>query len=165
MYVFPEVTPTFSDLSTNSCILTDEMFEKLERYVVLLYSKTSEATQVNKARQALFVKGTRTLENIPPTKGALTQHVRRAVFQAGYVWGQALISQQDIPSPTEWGWEQSENGWIPKWTDLPEASVACQELIRCGCKKSCQGLCKCFRANLSCTTLCACAGHCSRQDT
>ena len=61
------------------------MFEKLERYVVLLYSKTSEATQVNKARQALFVKGTRTLENIPPTKGALTQHVRRAVFQAGYV--------------------------------------------------------------------------------
>ena len=79
--------------------------------------------------------------------------------------GQALISQQDIPSPTEWGWEQSENGWIPKWTDLPEASVACQELIRCGCKKSCQGLCKCFRANLSCTTLCACAGHCSRQDT
>ena len=45
---------------------------------LLLYSKTSEANQ------ALFVKRTRTLENIPPTKGALTQHVRRAVFQAGY---------------------------------------------------------------------------------
>ena len=100
------------------------MFEKLERYVVLLYSKTSEANQVNEARQALFVKGTRALEDIPPTKGALTQHIRRAMFQAGYVWGQALIFY--IPLPTEWGWEQSENGWIPKWTDLPDASVACQ---------------------------------------
>ena len=52
----------------------------LEQYVVLLYSKTSEAIKVNEARQALFVKGTRTLENIPPTKGALIQHVHRAVF-------------------------------------------------------------------------------------
>ena len=86
-------------------------------------------------------------------------------FKAGYVWGQVLISQKDIPSPPEWDWEQSENRWIPKWTDLPEASVACQELIRCGCKKSCQGLCKCFWANLCCTALCAYAGHCSRQDT
>ena len=47
------------------------MFEKLERYVVSLYSKTSEACQVNEARQALFIKGTRSLENIPATKGAL----------------------------------------------------------------------------------------------
>ena len=140
------------------------MFEKIERYVVLLYSKTSDATQVNEARQKLFIKGTRSLENIPPTKGALVQHVHRAILQAGYIWGQTLISQQDVPSPTNWGWEKSEDGWVPKWTELPEASVACYELIHCGCKKSCQGLCKCFRASLSCTTLCACAGHCSRQD-
>ena len=91
------------------------------------------------------------------------QHVRRAVFQAGFIWGQTLICQQEVPSPAEWGWEESENGWVPKWTELPEASAACHELIHCGCKKSCQGLCKCFQTNLSCTTLCACAGHCSRQ--
>ena len=76
-----------------------------------------DATQVNKARQELFVKGTRSLEYIPPTKGALVQHVRRAVLQAGYAWGQALISQQDILS-TNWGWEKSDNRWVPKWTEL-----------------------------------------------
>ena len=111
------------------------------------------------------MKGTKPLENIPPTQGALVQHVRRAVFQAGYIWGQALIVQQEVLSPTEWGWKESESMLVPNWTDLPEASVACQELIRCGCKKSCQGLCKCFRAHICCTTLCACAGHCSRQES
>ena len=86
------------------------------------------------------------------------------MFQAGYIWGQALIYQQEVPSPTEWDWEKSENGWVPKWTELPEASAACHALIHCSCKKSCQGLCKCFRANLSCTALCVCAEHCSGQD-
>ena len=57
---------------------------------------------------------------------------------------QALICQQEIPPPTEWGWEESENGWVPKWTDLPEASAACQELIHCSCKKSCQGAAQSF---------------------
>ena len=37
-----------------------------------------------------------------------------------------------------------EKIWVHKWTELPEASAACHALIHCGCKKSCQGLCKCF---------------------
>ena len=49
----------------------------------------------------LFAKGSRTLENIPPTQGALLQHVKRAAFQAGHVWGQALQSQQELPSPAD----------------------------------------------------------------
>ena len=57
--------------------------------------------------------------------------------------GQELICQQEIPSPAGWDWEESENGRVLKWTELPEAGAA-SELIYCGCKKSCQGLCKCF---------------------
>jgi len=54
------------------CVLTDKILEKIEHYVVLLYSRTSK---VNEARQKLFVKGTtRSLQNIPPTQGALVQH-------------------------------------------------------------------------------------------
>ena len=118
---------------------------------------------MNEARQELFARG-RSVENIPPTQGALIQHVYRAAFQAGYIWGQALVPQQQLPSPSNWGWEETQDGWMAKWTTLPEASTACNELLRCGCKKSCQGLCKCFRAKLKCTFLCACAGHCSRQE-
>jgi len=41
---------------------------------------------------------------IPPTNAALQQHVRRAVYEGGHVWGQALLSAPAIPSPTDWGW-------------------------------------------------------------
>ena len=161
--IFPQVTTVFSSLSKNLCEIDHSLLDKLEHFVVLLYSKTCEAERVNEARQELFARG-RSVENIPPTQGALIQHVYRAAFQAGYIWGQALVPQQQLPSPSNWGWEETQDGWMAKWTTLPEASTACNELLRCGCKKSCQGLCKCFRAKLKCTFLCACAGHCNRQE-
>jgi len=45
------------------------------------------------------------LENIPPTQGALIQHVHRTAFQAGYIWGQALIVQQEFFLPNRMGME------------------------------------------------------------
>ena len=47
--VFPEITPIFSTLSNTFCVLTDKMLEKIEQYVVLLNSKTSEAKRINEA--------------------------------------------------------------------------------------------------------------------
>ena len=73
--IFPQVTTVFSSLSKNFCNITDGSLDILERFVVLLYSKTSEAERVNEVRQELFARG-RSVENIPPTQGALVQHVR-----------------------------------------------------------------------------------------
>ena len=101
----------------------------------------------------MFARG-RSVENIPPTQGALIQHVYRAAFQVGYIWGQALVPQQQLPSPSNWGWEETQDGWMAKWTTLSEASAACNELLHCDCNKSCQGLCKCFRAKLKCDRIC-----------
>ena len=96
-------------------------------------------------------------------QAALAQHVRRAAFQVGHVWGRSLDSVQELPSASDWGWLQSSDGWVLNWTSLPEASKACSELIRCGCKQACQGLCKCTRANLPCTALCTCNGSCYQE--
>ena len=38
------------------------------------------------------------------------------------------------------GLEKTENGWVLKQTELPEANETCHELIHYGRKKSCQGL-------------------------
>ena len=65
--------------------------EEIERFVVLLYSRTSQLLTVNAARKQLFSNRNRKLENLPPSKAALYQHVKRASFQAGYIWGQGLI--------------------------------------------------------------------------
>ena len=45
--------------------------------------------------------------NIPPTLHALEQHVKRSVYQAGYVWGQCLLAVLEVPSPDLRGWKKS----------------------------------------------------------
>ena len=54
----------------------------LERFVVLMYDRTSQCQRVNDARKVLFSQKGRTLENIPPSADALLQHAKRV----GTVW-------------------------------------------------------------------------------
>ena len=158
-----EVTPAFSALTVTPNTI-DDWLETLERFVVLLYDRTSSLDNVNEARKMLFTQKGRELHHIPPTKAALQQHIRRAVYQAAYCWGQMLVCAPKLPSPNEWGWHQSNTGsWEPMWTTLPEATDACRELLRCGCKKGCVGHCKCLKAALKCTALCGCGGLCHQE--
>jgi hypothetical protein len=158
--------PVFYRLSKSPSHVSSEDMDEIERYVVLLYQRTSSHSKVIDARKRMFASGNRKIENIPPTTYALEQHVKRAVHQAGHhVWGQCLQGDPTLPSPAAWGWERTDDNspWTPCWTTLSEASKACQELLRCGCKKACTKRCKCFMANLKCTQLCFCAGQCSRE--
>ena len=74
---------------------------------------------MNEARQELLSKKSGAIENIPPTQAALLQRTKRAVYQAGHVWGSALIAKPQIPSPQEWRWRREESEWKPVWTVLP----------------------------------------------
>ena len=78
-----------------------------------MYSRTCSASRVNEARKELFAHGSRTMGNTLPTKSALLQHVRRAAYQAGYVWSKALVPVPILPSPVLWGWLTSDSGWKP----------------------------------------------------
>ena len=140
--------------------------EEIERFVVLLYGCTSQLdVTFNAARKQLFSYGNRRLENLPPTRAALYQHVKHASFQAGYIWGKALIASPSLPSPGEWGWKKDTDGkWTPLWTMLLEASKECRELIKCNCKKCCVGNCKCHTANLKYAMLCYCSGQCYENE-
>ena len=159
----PEITEIFVFLSS-PCTLTEEVIGKLERFVVLMYSRTSDDIHVNAARMNLFTKCSRNIDNIPPTRAALEEHIKRSVYQAGYIWGQCLQSQPQLPCANDWGWRKSEDGcYKPMWTTLPVAEKACLELIACGCTKSCSGNCKCvktFKTKKACTQLCKCNGNC-----
>jgi hypothetical protein len=152
-------------LSNAPSQINEANVDEIERFVVLLYSRTSQLSKVNEARKQLFAYGGRQLDNIPPTRAALLQHVKRAAYQAGHIWGKAHIADPSLPSPSEWGWEKTtEDGqWTPTWTTLPEASKSCRELVKCNCKKQCLGRCTCFKSNLKCTQLCFCAGQCVQE--
>ena len=157
--VLPEVTNAFLEIAAAPSSLSDNCLRTIERFVVVMYDRGSELHSVDEARQHLFCKHARGLDRIPPTSAALKQHVLRASYQGGHVWSQVHLNLPELPSPAEWGW-RVEDGWHPLWTTLQQAQQSCYELIRCSCKKACQGLCRCFKASLQCTALCACGGHC-----
>lgn len=141
-----------SDISQESLLL-------IERFVILIYDRTSEAETTIEARKQLFTQKSRAIENIPPTKAALLEHLKRACYQA-FTWYEGLVKAPNLPDPSQWGWIKDAAEWQPLWTTLPEAATSCSELIKCSCKKGCSGRCKCSKAALKCTALCFCAGDC-----
>lgn len=156
----PELTDALLSLANAPTSIQEDTMHVIERFVILLYDRTSKCKDVNKARKKLFAKKS-SVQNIPPTYAALEQHVKRSALQGGHVWGQALVPEPVLPPPTDWGWHRSDDGpYTPLWTTLPEASKTCYELVSCGCKKGCRNRCKCKKASLQCTGLCFCEGEC-----
>ena len=155
----------FSTLS-NQPTITDvqNAMPTLERFTVLLYSRTSNVLTTNECPREVFCHG-RSIDNIPPTGAALLKLVLRSAYIAGYVLGQFMIAHQRLPSPEVWGWKYESSNYIPIWTDLPEASIAIRDLIKCKCNPElgCKQLCECNIAHLSCTELCRCKGDCERD--
>ena len=141
--------------------IDDTCVDVIERFVILLYDRMSSLSKVNEVRQELFSRKARSLSNISPTQASLQQHVKRAVFQGGFVWGQTLLKQPTLPSPSRWRWQPESNHWVPHWTTLSQGKDSCYELIRCGCKAGGRGRCKCQKTNLPCTGLCNCGGNCN----
>ncbi|KAG7174297.1 putative Nuclear pore membrane glycoprotein 210-like 2 [Homarus americanus] len=95
--IFPEVAFAFLVISPcNGISACVQAF--LERFVVILYDRTSCMLNVNDCRRDLFTrKGRTSMKMLSPTKEALTQHMhmQRACFQAGHIWRQALVADSD----------------------------------------------------------------------
>ena len=156
---FDDVTATFGLLCDAPGKIDDEAMTMLEHFTVFLYDRTSDLDSIDEVRQHLFTKRGMPMESLPPTRAALVQHAKRAVYQAGHIWGQAFTAAPALPSPGDWGWTEPPD-WKPLWTTLPEASISSRELLCCGCRKGCRGRCKCNKAALRCTALCQCGGDC-----
>ena len=50
------------------------------------------------------------------------EHTKRAAYQAGDCWGQALVPSPVLPSLQEWGWTLDKGIWKPFWTTLPHVT-------------------------------------------
>ena len=103
--VFPEGVDSFAALRVPP---TEQNLKQhmgtLERFTVLMYDRTSSCDSVDNCRRELFTQKGRSINYIPPTSAALFQHAKRASYQAGYVWGQALLRAPELPDPADWGW-------------------------------------------------------------
>ena len=156
--VFDDASATFAKLSQSPSEIEQSDLQVLEKYVVLMYDRSSATSSVDEARLDLFARKQRSYDMIPPTQSVLKEHAKRAAYQAGHIWGQCVIRQPELQCPSEWGWSKKGDDWEVVWTTLEPISKSCRELTKCGCKTDCGGRCKCIKNGLCCTLLCSC--HC-----
>ena len=86
---FPDVLKAFVEIGENpfrAITLNCETLKLLERFVIIVYYSGSNAEDVNRCRLELFAKKNQDLNNCPPTKDALLQHIKRAVYKAGKLY-------------------------------------------------------------------------------
>ncbi|CAB4025851.1 Hypothetical predicted protein [Paramuricea clavata] len=95
-----DLTDTLVSLTEDPTLFSIDFvhMQRIERFVVLIYSKGCGVARVNEARHRLFTNGSRSLENLQPTQAALFQHVKRGLLQASFYWDKATSIQQEIPN-------------------------------------------------------------------
>ncbi|CAH3046145.1 unnamed protein product, partial [Porites lobata] len=126
--------------------ISDDNLCTIERFIILIYDRTSHLSKVNDARKYLFTK-----------KGR-----REARCVSRRICATAL--KPPLSEPTNWGWTLGQESQLqPQWVTLPAAGASCKEQNHCGCKKSCSKRCKCVKADPPCTPLCICDGQCIRD--
>ena len=78
------------------------------------------------------------MDAIPPTRAAIVQLAKRAVYQGGHCWGKAVQVSLDLPSPGDWGWTDP-NSWKPLWTTLVRPAVHPGSYCTVGARKGAEG--------------------------
>ena len=73
----PEITEVFKRCWKEDSM---EIYPKLERFIILLYCKTSGVTDIRQARYIFLASG-HSIDCIPPMRGALFQYIKRATFK------------------------------------------------------------------------------------
>ena len=109
-------------------------------------------------RYILFCQKKQRNEVLPPTSDSLSQHIKRANYQA-YVWRNALEPMQQLP-PLESHCLYKEDGVLkPVLITREQAPKSLLELTTCQCKISmCRTNCSCSSTGLPCTESCFCMG-------
>jgi len=117
-----------------------------ERFIIIMFDRTSESTDLDSARKQLFTKKSRINTWWPATNiPCFELHVKRTVFQAVHCWSHCLKQQMPAIDPDLWRCNKQGD----RWMTIPEIPQTCNlELIHCSCKKTCSAWCKCVKANV-----------------
>ena len=104
-----EVVTAFQMLS-DATEVTDDLLSALATFISAAYSpKGIQIASIPELRWHLFCKHMAESDKLPPTPGALKQHILRVQIQAT-VWGQASVAQQQFLDPLKHGFYRDTTG-------------------------------------------------------
>ena len=93
--VLPDLTYALLKLSFAPSTIPEDVLSCIERFVILVYDRTSISNGIDNTRKNLFKKNSY-INMIPPTRAALVQHVKRATYQGGVMSGDRYCYQARI---------------------------------------------------------------------
>ena len=132
--LYDDVTSVFIKLRNQSSLSeVKDAMPTLERFTVLLYSRSSNALITNECRWELFSQG-KAINNIPPTGAVLWKRAPRSILCRPRV-GSVLDGNSSTAIDRGMGWKYDSGKLTPDWTDLPEASSDVRDLIKCRCNQ------------------------------
>ena len=127
-----------------------------EKALVVLYNGKSTDTLDSFRHQRFCEKVASSASHVqhpqalPPTSGAAKYRSLRVYLQVQEWQGSA-----DGLRPTDWGWQQCDEGFVPLQTDLAPAPENMLRVIRCNCLTDCSTLrCMCKKHSIECTPAC-----------
>jgi len=149
--VCDEASEAFTILSHCPTEVSDDDLQKLEKFVVLMYDKSSAETGVDDARLDLFARKQRSWCN--PTNQCSSQRACKTCCLPG--WDHLGTGNH----PQSRNQQSSRLRVVSRWRVMADMldstspiATSCQELTKCACKKGCNCRCKCFvRTLLYCT--------------
>ena len=110
-------------------------------------------------------RGNSKIRLLPPTRDALIQHIYKAAYVSGYVWGTSHIPARMKESPANWA--QSFIGTRIKCiVELPLITQNLNKTVfkKCGCRKGCKKNRKCKKLDImKCLPTCKCRGKCEEK--
>lgn len=138
--------------------LTEELYNRIQKFACQLYCKNTTITTVNDLRHYMFIEKKACIESdkLPPCYDTLQQHTLRANYQAA-IWRRSLDNCPHIPKPTDGhGWEVDVDGNLTiKWMTCLPAPDAVLTLLSCKCARTCHpARCSCILNGLKCTSAC-----------
>ena len=145
---------------------TEQVLSGCELFICRLFnSKTDTFSDAKQLRWHHFrnLKPNQGVEKLPPTQGAMHEHIKRAHLQCK-IWRQTLIPDPTIPDPIVLGWYRgTSDNLLPLLTKLPIAPDSLLQLVKCTCTTSrCLRRCSCREHDIPCTELCGCHGETDR---
>ena len=93
--VLPELTDELLELFTAPSDIPEDVMHAIDRFVNRLYERATRARNSSQRKQCA---------SDPANQGNSGEHVKRAAYQGGHVWGQTLLPAPELPPPTSWGW-------------------------------------------------------------
>ena len=99
-------------------------------------------------------------DQFPPTKDKLTQNSILTNYDA-YVWKRALVTNRNVPSHIDHGWEGNDDQLSVVWMENQPAPESMLKLITCMCHKSnYTNSYQCRVLLMECVDVCKCQGLC-----